>query len=119
MITPIELGDTPTLGQLRRAHSVYVGLLILKAVELGFGVQLEDGMCRDGHMSNSLHYIGLAQDVSLFRDDLYLDKSEDYRTLGEYWISLDPEHNRWGGNFQHQDGDHFSTVCPNLTGNRA
>lgn len=123
--TPIVLGSAPTMGALRRAHSVYVGLLILKAVELGYEIQLEDGQCRDGHMPNSLHYVGLAQDASLFKDGVYLDKSEDYKPLGDYWESLDPEHNRWGGNFHDEngnpkpDGDHFSTICPNLTGNRA
>lgn len=54
---------------------------------------------------NSLHQLGVAGDLLLFKDGKYLTKSEDYRALGEWWESLGEDH-RWGGRFD--DGDHFS-----------
>ena len=60
---------------------------------------------------NSLHTIGLAVDLNLFKDGKYLDKSEDHRELGEFWESLyTPEaKHRWGGRFVGRpDGNHYS-----------
>ncbi|OQA61624.1 MAG: hypothetical protein BWY41_00051 [Candidatus Atribacteria bacterium ADurb.Bin276] len=56
-------------------------------------------------VKNSLHTKRLAVDLNLFKGEVYLTKSEDYRLLGEYWESLDPLC-RWGGRFK--DGNHFS-----------
>lgn len=58
-------------------------------------------------ISNSLHLSGLAADVLLYRDGQYLDKTEDYKQLGEYWEQLHPLA-RWGGRFKKPDGNHFS-----------
>jgi len=60
-----------------------------------------------GHMKGSLHYIRLAQDFCLFKNDSYLTNSGDYFQLGQYWKSLHPL-NRWGGDFSNPDGNHFS-----------
>ena len=58
------------------------------------------------HMRNSLHELGLAQDIHLYDEDgNYLTKTEDYTELGAYWESLDYEF-AWGGRFG--DGNHFS-----------
>lgn len=64
-------------------------------------------------ISNSLHTKRLAIDFNLFKDGKWLDKSEDFKFLGEFWKSLDPEC-CWGGNFKDAagkpkpDGNHFS-----------
>lgn len=54
---------------------------------------------------NSFHIICLAQDLSLFKDNVYLTKTIDYKPAGEYWKSLDPEC-VWGGDWG-WDGCHF------------
>lgn len=60
---------------------------------------------KDGqkHMKGSLHYDGLAIDIDLTRDGVYLDKTEDHRKYGLYWESLDPLC-FWGGNGLKEDG---------------
>lgn len=59
------------------------------------------------HMSNSLHYSGLANDLALYVDGIYQTDTVAYKALGEYWEALDPEC-RWGGRFKKADGNHFS-----------
>lgn len=62
---------------------------------------------------HSLHILGLAGDLLLYKNGVYLSKSEDYEFLGEYWESL-ADDARWGGRFKDEhghpkpDGDHFS-----------
>lgn len=75
--------------------------------EITFGESYDDDGI--GHMKNSNHYIRLAQDFCLFKDDVYLTKSEDYARLGEAWKTLHPL-NRWGGDFKSPDGNHFSML---------
>lgn len=60
---------------------------------------------------NSNHLKRLAQDFNFFivqadgtRKLTY--KQSDVQILGDYWISLDPEHNVWGGNWG-WDSPHF------------
>lgn len=81
--------------------------LILWIQEQGYEVTLGEGYDddREGHISNSLHYIRLAQDLCLFKDGKYLTSTEDYRRAGEAWEALH-QLNRWGGRFN--DGNHFS-----------
>jgi len=64
---------------------------------------------RDGlkHKPNSLHFDGLAVDIDLFRNGIYLTKTSDHTEYGEYWKSLHPDC-RWGGDFQNKDGNHYS-----------
>lgn len=64
-------------------------------------------------ISRSLHTLGLAIDLCLFRDGLYLTDSTDYEPLGVAWEAMDPLC-RWGGRFlgaggkSAPDGNHFS-----------
>jgi hypothetical protein len=62
---------------------------------------------KDGlkHMKNSLHYDGLAMDIDLFKDNVYLTMTEDHLPFGEFWESLHAD-TRWGGRFK--DGNHYS-----------
>jgi hypothetical protein len=55
-----------------------------------------------GH-PKSAHKQRLAIDLLLFKDGIWLTKTEDYIKLGEYWESLG---GCWGGRFS--DGNHFS-----------
>jgi hypothetical protein len=80
-----------------------VGLLIIRADELGYELTFGDAYATSGHMVGSLHYSRLAIDLNLFRDGKYLIKDEDHRELGEYWESLGGS---WGGRFG--DGNHYS-----------
>lgn len=54
----------------------------------------------------SQHCKKLAVDIQLFSNGQFLQKKEDYQTLGEYWESLHPD-NRWGGRFPRVDSVHF------------
>lgn len=58
-------------------------------------------------IANSLHLIGLAVDLNLFKDGVYLPDTESHRQFGTYWKSLNPLC-RWGGDFKKPDGDHYS-----------
>ena len=59
-------------------------------------------------ISNSLHLIGLAADVILYKNGVYQESSEAYRFMGDFWKSLGPDH-CWGGDFTKPiDGNHFS-----------
>ena len=58
----------------------------------------------------SLHCDRLAIDLNLFKDGIWLTKSEDYTPLGEWWeaqSTVDFEC-AWGGRFE--DGNHFSAA---------
>lgn len=57
------------------------------------------------HMKNSLHHIGLAGDLNLYKDGVYLDKTEDHEVSGKVWEQRHPLC-RWGGRFG--DGNHYS-----------
>lgn len=90
-----------TLGQKRTRFTAMIPKLINKANELGFEIRFVPE--HNKHMKKSLHYIGLAKDFDLFKDGVYLTKTEDHTPLGEYWESLG---GTWGGRFG--DGNHYS-----------
>jgi hypothetical protein len=52
---------------------------------------------------NSLHEVGLAVDLNLFRDGKYLASTEDHLPLGKKWEEIG---GTWGGRFG--DGNHYS-----------
>jgi hypothetical protein len=75
--------------------------------ELAIGRDFDEGHEPLHHMSGSLHYMGLANDLALYVDGVYQTDTEAYRRLGKAWLALDPDC-RWGGNFKQFDGNHFS-----------
>lgn len=97
------------MNDLRRRRVEFtrmVVLLLAKAFELGYeatiGDVYRDPRCPYGS-KNSLHRSGLAVDINLYRDGVYLDKTEDHEPLGVYWESIGGS---WGGRFA--DGNHYS-----------
>lgn len=103
---------------LRQARCLFTSLLprlIDHARALGFecsaGEILRDPRvaelnARSGRgISNSLHLVGLAIDLNLYRNGEYRPDTDAHRALGMYWESLDPLA-RWGGRFG--DGNHYS-----------
>ena len=83
-----------------------------------FEVALDEGTERitakdptSDHSPNSLHHLGLAQDVLLYRNGIYLTSTEQYLFLGAFWKSLGIQKKlplAWGGDFKNADGNHFS-----------
>lgn len=58
-------------------------------------------------ISNSLHLLGLAADLNLYKETRFLGSSDDHAALGAYWKTLHPLC-RWGGDFTRPDGNHYS-----------
>jgi hypothetical protein len=98
-----------SLGEKRRRFTHNLALLVLFAEGRGYGAAVDMAKrCEDcpvGHQ-NSLHKLGLAVDINLYRDGVYLTETDDHKELGEFWKSLDPNH-AWGGDFN--DGNHYSS----------
>lgn len=94
-----------TLLQARILFTKCYAKLILFVFDQGY--ECADGQDGLKHMKNSLHYIGCAEDLLLYKNGVYLTKTEDYRFAGDYWKSLHPDC-RWGGDFERPDGNHFS-----------
>lgn len=90
-----------TYGKKKSKFTHDIALLIQEAERQGYEIRFCPEHPR--HMSGSLHFIGLAKDFELFKDGVYLTRTEDYATLGTFWESLG---NTWGGRFG--DGNHFS-----------
>lgn len=105
-----------TLGAARRQFTHELALLVLQAESLGFGIAFNEGMDQltakdptSDHRAGSLHNIGLAQDVSLYLNGVYLTQTAQYEALGLYWEArgvLLKVPLAWGGRFK--DGNHFS-----------
>ena len=95
-----------TLREKRVEFTRCLAKLILFAVDMGLEVAIgQDGL---KHMAGSLHYVGLAEDLNLYRAGTYLTATEDHRPLGAYWKELHPLA-RWGGDFKDgKDGNHYS-----------
>lgn len=109
--------DKMTLGEKQRLFTLCVGLLIVKADELGYEMSFGDayrdprvhgsvGERKSYSATNSVHKERLAVDLNLFKDGKYLTGTDDHKELGEYWESLYPPFARWGGRFN--DGNHYS-----------
>ena len=91
------------LGKKQRLFTRMIADLIIYAYSCGYELTFGDSYATTGHMTNSLHYVRLAIDLNLFKDGVYLDKSEAHTFLGEYWES---KGGTWGGRFK--DGNHYS-----------
>lgn len=106
-----------TLGEKQRRFVELVGRLIAWCYENGYELSFgeawrtpEQAAYNQAHgsgIANSLHCERLAIDLNLFRDDVLLTTVENYRPLGGYWKTLDPDAS-WGGDFTRPDADHFS-----------
>ena len=81
----------------------HFSVLIQFAIAMGYQIAFDKEHCE--HMPASLHYLGLAKDILLYKKGVYLKDTADYRFLGNFWKSLDKDC-RWGGDFL--DGCHFS-----------
>ncbi|MFA5340298.1 MAG: M15 family peptidase [Clostridia bacterium] len=93
------------LGDKRKKFTIYVADLINFMLSKGYQPMLgKDGL---KHMKGSLHYEGLAVDIDLTKDGVYLTNTDDHKQFGEYWESLDPLC-AWGGRFK--DGNHYSVT---------
>src|SRR5690348_6408121 len=59
-------------------------------------------------IQNSLHTQRLAIDLNLFKDGVYMGRSESYEPLGVWWEGQSTTEIQccWGGRFN--DGNHFS-----------
>ena len=107
-----------TLRQARCAFSVCVAETILYLITQGYEVALDEGTERltekdptSDHSPNSLHHLGLAQDVLLYLNGVYLTQTEQYAVLGSFWKDLGVKKSlplAWGGDFTHKDGNHIS-----------
>lgn len=105
-----------TLLQRQQRFAEMSAKLILKAIELGYQVTLGDAF-RDPRVHGqfgerkaygaptSFHKLRLAIDLNLFRNGIFLSKTEDHKELGEWWES---QGGTWGGRFSDADGNHYS-----------
>jgi hypothetical protein len=95
-----------TLGDKRRRFTQMLGLLVqyahLRGYEVCFDFVKRCEECPVGHKT-SLHKIGLAADVNLYKDGRYLETTDDHEPLGLFWEYLG---GTWGGRFN--DGNHYS-----------
>ena len=80
-----------------------IGDLINYAYSLGYTLTPGDALAKDGHKIGSYHYQGLAMDLQLFKNKIWLKESEDHWELGEYWERIGGS---WGGRWN--DGNHYS-----------
>ncbi len=113
-----KIDEPLTLGQMQRLFMQLLPRLIDYAYEQGYELTLGDGY-RDPRVfgktgvkqgygrSKSNHKRRLAIDLNLFKEGVYLTKTEDHRPLGEFWESLHPLCT-WGGRFN--DGNHYSLM---------
>ena len=103
-----------TLGQKQRKFTRMIADLInyayINGYELTFGDAYRDprvhgqvGQKKSYSSANSLHKERLAVDFNLFKDGVYLTRTEDHRPLGEFWESIG---GTWGGRFN--DSNHYS-----------
>jgi hypothetical protein len=109
-----------TLKEARIVFSFYFTKLCQKASELGFDYAYDEitQHQKKGHMAGSLHYSGCAGDLILYKNGIWLKKTEDYQELGEYWELLNSDC-KWGGRFTTPDGGHFSFAPIEVFGGRA
>ena len=102
-----------TLGEKQRKFSKMLAELILWAYEQGYEITMGEVLrtkeqaalnaSRGRGIKASLHCYCLAADLNLFKDGVYLTKTEDHKELGEKWESMGGS---WGGRFR--DGNHYS-----------
>lgn len=102
-----------TLGEKQRKFSKMLAELILWAYEQGYEIAIGEvyrtpeqaalNAKKGSGIKNSLHTMCLAADLNLFKDDVYLTRTEDHTELGKHWEEMGGS---WGGRFG--DGNHYS-----------
>lgn len=97
-----------TLHEKQVLFARMVAELILYAFDKGYEVTLGHAYrshteCYRLGFPKSLHGVGLAIDLNLFKDGKYLTDTDDHRELGVWWES---QGGSWGGRFR--DGNHYS-----------
>ncbi len=60
-------------------------------------------------IKKSVHRKKLAIDLFRLKDGTITWDTEDYRTMGEKWKTMDPDA-RWGGDMRRRDAVHFSFI---------
>lgn len=113
-----------TLRSARCKFTSLIALLIQHAVVLGYECALDEATERvtnkdptSDHMPGSLHHLGLALDLNLYKDGRYITNDEGHRELGAYWKGLHPDC-KWGGDFARTDYNHYSFAPNNIVGDR-
>jgi hypothetical protein len=123
LTTPSEespkTGSNPSSLSLREARcgfSLALAYLIIYANARGYQIAIDE--VRDAitkkdpttdHMKGSLHELGLAADLNLYLDGLWLPETADHKFLGEHWEEIGLHLGLplcWGGRFN--DGNHYS-----------
>lgn len=94
-----------TLRQRQAKFVRMVALLINYATDQGYELSFGDAFATTGHIEDSFHYKRLAIDLNLFRNGIYLTKTEDHMPLGVFWEAIGGS---WGGRFSREDGNHYS-----------
>ncbi len=105
-----------TLREARVAFTYALTKLVSQAKDMGYELAFAEGMDRvtekdptTDHMKGSLHEIGLAMDIDLYKGGKYLAKTEDHTSLGEWWEGFGRSMGwplAWGGRFK--DGNHYA-----------
>ena len=107
---------TETLGEMQRRFTLMAAKLIEHIYASGYQATFGDAY-RDPRVhgpmgskkvhsysaANSCHKLRLAVDLQIFKDGVYLTRTEDYTFAGKYWESIGGS---WGGRFG--DGNHYS-----------
>lgn len=100
--------STMTTGEKQELFTECIAKLITYIYSKGYKVRCGDfwAKIRDPleHKKDSQHYVKMAGDLNLFKDGVFLDKTEDHKEFGAYWESLHPAC-RWGGRWN--DGNHY------------
>ncbi len=104
-----------TLGEKQRLFARLAGQLIAHIYESGYECSLGEAYrtpeqaarnaATGAGIARSVHCDRLALDLNLFRDGIYLTRTEDHTPIGEWW---EQQHElcRWGGKFN--DGNHYA-----------
>lgn len=104
-----------TLREKQSKFARMVAELIQHATSLGYDItfgeayrtpeQADLNAKKGTGIRNSLHTMRLAIDLNLYKNGVWLTKSEDHKPLGLFWEGLGGS---WGGRFKRVDGNHYS-----------
>lgn len=97
-----------SLGQKQELFSLLIADLIIHIDSKGLKIRCGDFSAKERnpleHKKGSKHYEHCAADLNLFKDGVWLTKTEDHKQFGDYWESLHPLC-VWGGRWN--DGNHY------------